>query len=123
LRRSELDFTEDQIAYEREREWLEGLAKYVELSIQLQAASNSSYTPAADIIGSPDFQRYEKTERYFSRQISEVTRMASQGGETRFYYTGFCIGLLLDELSPGWEEKAFSTGEYLEDLLATAVDK
>ena len=121
-RRDELGFSDLQIDYEREREWLEGLAKYAELSIQLQAAQDSSYSPALEVVSDPDFKDYKKTERYYSGQVSEVTRMASQGGETRFYYTGFCISLLLDDLSPGWKQQAFSSGNYLEDLLAKAVE-
>jgi len=120
-RRETLGFSEEHIAYEKEREWLEGLAKYAELALQLEASQNSDYAPAPQAINDPDFDNYSRTERYFSQQVTEVTRMASQGGETRFYYTGLCIGLLLDELAPDWKNQIFSSGVYLEDLLAVAI--
>ncbi len=47
--------------------------------------------------------------------------MTGQEGETRFYYTGFAQGVLLDRLDPDWKSQAFEPGVWLEDLLRQAV--
>jgi hypothetical protein len=37
------------------------------------------------------------------------------------YYTGMAQALLLDRLSPGWKDRAFEQGVWVEDLLRQAV--
>lgn len=111
------------VNYERQREWLEGLAKYVEVSIGRSAATTPGYTPLPVLSIDPDFGDYASRERFWSGQIDEVKRSAVREGETRFYYGGMAQAILLDRLMPGWKEQAFNQGVMLEDLLQEALDR
>jgi len=107
--------------YERQREWLEGLAKYAELVLQREAGRSADYAPLPAIEGDPDFHAYRTRERFWSQQLGEVRRMTNRSGEVRFYYSGMAQAVLLDRFAPGWKEQAWSEGIWLEDLLAEAV--
>lgn len=109
----------NQIDYERQREWLEGLAKYAELSLLRQAALTPAYHPV--LSGDPDFEDYQNSLRYFEQQKGEVKRTASREGETRFYYGGMAQALLLDRLLPNWKSLAMEADIWLDSLLSQAV--
>jgi len=49
-----------------------------------------------------------------------MKRMASDGDESRFYYTGMAQAVLLDRLDPDWKGRLFEPGVWLEDLLSDA---
>jgi hypothetical protein len=109
----------DLVGYEREREWLEGLAKYAELSISKAAASG--YTPSEGITYLSDFHHYANRPQFYEQQLEEVRRMDTYEGEVRFYYSGFAQAALLDRLLPGWKDKVFADGVYLDGLLSQAI--
>jgi hypothetical protein len=109
------------VDYERQREWLEGLAKYAELVIQREAERSPDYEPLPAIGDDPDFHAYRTRDRYWSQQLGEVRRMTNRTGEVRFYYSGMAQAVLLDRFSPGWKAQAWSQGVWLEDLLAQAI--
>jgi hypothetical protein len=120
-RRLRFKLGSELVDLEREREWLEGLAKYVELTSTRTAGQSSTYQPEAAILEDPDFESYQGSLRFYQGQIAEIRRMNGGRGETRFYYTGFAQGILLDWLDPGWKEKVLAEGAYLEDLLGQAL--
>jgi hypothetical protein len=120
-RRATYALPADLVDYERQREWLEGLAKYAELVLQREAGRSADYTPLPAIEGDPDFHAYRTRERFWSQQLGEVRRMTNRSGEVRFYYSGMAQAVLLDRFAPGWKEQAWSEGIWLEDLLAEAV--
>ena len=109
------------VDYERQREWLEGLAKYAELAIQREAGRSPRYTPLPAIGDDPDFRAYRTRERYWSQQLGEVRRMTNRSGETRFYHAGMAQAVLLDRFAPGWKAQAWSPDVWLEGLLAEAI--
>lgn len=109
------------VDYERQREWLEGLAKYAELVIQREAGRRPDYEPLPAIADDPDFHAYRTRDRYWSQQLGEVRRMTNRTGEVRFYYSGMAQAVLLDRFAPGWKAQAWSQGVWLEDLLAKAI--
>lgn len=119
-RRQEAGLTSAHIEFERQREWLEGLARYVELELWRQAAQ-SAYQPTAALRDDDDFEGYSQFASRWSQEVDQIGRMASDEGEGRFYYTGMAQAVLLDRLMPGWKETIFAEGVFLEDLLATAV--
>ena len=107
--------------YERQREWLEGLAKYAELTLQrwaYHAVRDATYTPLPALADDPDFGGYRTCERFWTGQLAEVPRTAGREGENRFYYAGFAQGVLLDRLLPDWKARAFDEGVWLEALVA-----
>jgi len=109
------------LAYERQLEWEEGLAKYSELTIWRAAYTTPCYQPLATLASDPDFKGYKTFEQRWSQEIDQMKRESASEGETRFYYTGMAQATLLDRLRPGWKAGALSDGVWLEDLLAEAV--
>ena len=109
------------IDFEREREWLEGLAKYAELEIGRVAEESPSYRPSDAIQANPDFNHYIGRGKFQANQMNELKRRTSQEGEIRFYYTGMAQAVLLDRLRPDWKRMAFGEGVYLEDILRGAI--
>ncbi len=109
--------------FERQREWLEGMAKYVELSIGLEATRTPSYAPVAALEDDPAFKTYTTRERYWSRQVGEIQRMQNRSGDVRFYYSGMAQAVLLDRLMPGWKARVWDEDVWLEDLFAEAVSR
>ena len=107
-------------AYEQQREWLEGLARYAELEIWRQADSGK-YVPIASTEALADFKAYAGFAKRWSQEINQMKRMADDEGDGRFYYSGMAQAFLLDRLLPGWKVRAFEDGVWLEDLLAEAV--
>jgi hypothetical protein len=113
-RRSRAGFDSTLLGYERELEWLEGLAEYAEIQFYELAASRPAqassvrFAPGLHPFLRWDFVRLEK-------------QLAAQGGELRFYLTGMAQARLLDRLSPGWKTKVPLGDVYLEDLLRAAV--
>jgi hypothetical protein len=114
--------TPAMVDFERQREWLEGLAKYVEVEIGLAAQDAADYAPIDAIQSDPDFNGYQTRHRYRQGQVGEVNRLSGRGGDTRFYYSGMAQAMLLDRLMPGWKEQAFEPEVMLEDLLRQAVE-
>jgi hypothetical protein len=112
----------DLVDFEKEREWLEGLAKYAELKIGRTAAETSTYHPLAAMDIDSDFNHYAGRAKFREDQLSELKRMTNNDGEVRFYYTGMAQAVVLDRLMPGWKSQAFEQDVYLEDLLRQAVE-
>lgn len=108
------------LAYERRLEWLEGLAKYVELSSWRQASS-PGYTPLPDLGADPDFENYDMFEQRWSQELRQMKGQTSRAGDGRFYYTGMAQAMLLDRLMSGWKTRILIEDVWLEGLLAEAV--
>lgn len=109
------------VNYERQQEWLEGLAKYAELSIGL-AAADPGYRPLPQALAEmPGFEGYGSYKAFYQAQLREVNRLSGRSGNTRFYYGGMAQAVLLDDLNPGWKLQAMSPGACLEDLLDQAL--
>lgn len=119
LRRINTALTAELIDYERQLEWEEGLAKYVELGIWETAYTSADYQPM--LTGDSDFKGYQTFPQRLKQEISQMKRQAGQTGETRFYYTGMAQARLLDGLLPVWKERVLNEGVWLEDLLEEAV--
>ncbi len=101
------------ISYERELEWLEGLAKYAEVRFYELAASRS---------GAAAYARYRSGHPFWLWDLARLRRnLGGQEGDLRFYLSGAAQAMLLDRLSPGWKAKAFEEKASLEDRLRTAV--
>jgi hypothetical protein len=121
-RRKDYDLTADMTDYERQREWLEGLAKYTELAIWRQAAQTPDYRPLEAVKQDPDFKDYATFDQRWSQETAQIKRMAGEGGDGRFYYSGMAQAFLLDELLPGWRGRILENGVFLEDLLRAATE-
>jgi hypothetical protein len=109
-RRNRASLSLELVDFERELEWLEGLASYVEIRSYELASSHAGEAPFADFKPSlplhlrMSFFRLEK-------------QMGSQKGDMRFYLSGMAQARLLDRLGTGWQARALGDRAYLEDLL------
>jgi hypothetical protein len=119
-RRESARLSPELVSYEQQREWLEGLARYAEIEIWRLAASGD-YTPIPDSAKLPDFENYTGFEASWAKEIGQISMMADDTGDGRFYYTGMAQAYLLDRLMPDWKQKAFDKSVWLEDLLAGAL--
>ena len=117
VRRYKFDLTPDQVDYERQREWLEGLAKYSELTLGRRAGQEAGYVPLPETVQDSDFNNYRNQERFWNEQLGEASGSSISAGETRFYYSGLVEAALLDRLMPGWKERILVSDLALEDLL------
>jgi hypothetical protein len=120
-RRIDHNLTPDLVSFETGTEWLEGLAKYIELGIW-EAAFNSPYyepLPATEI--DSDFKDYKSFNQRWKQEISQARRQATIQGDVRFYYTGMLQARLLDKLSPGWKSAVMEEDVSLEDLIRQAI--
>jgi hypothetical protein len=122
-RRRNNNFTANLSEFERQREWLEGLAKYAELAIGRTAASAPGYEPFPDLQEDPEFNGYRTRERFWSLQLDQVRQILNNEGTIWFYYSGFAQAVLLDRLLPGWKESAMAEGKAPEDLLREAISQ
>lgn len=120
-RRQSAGLSADLIAFERHREWVEGIGRYAELSVYRLGHSNSGYIPAEAILDDPAFHHYKKYNQRWNREVDQMKRMASDRNESRFYYTGMAQAVLLDRLDPDWKSRLCEPGIWLEDLLAEAL--
>ncbi len=121
-RRQNLGLSPALIAYEQQREWAEGLARYVELAIWRQAYLDKEYQPLSDALELADFNAYQGFPQRLAQELDQIPRMASAEGDGRFYYSGFAQAAMLDRLLPGWKERAMQEGVWLDDLLKEAAD-
>ena len=107
-RREAVQADADLLSFERDVEWLEGLAKYAEIR---------TYELVEGVT-------LEESKRLPFWQ-TDVRRLESTLGEAesdlRFYLSGMAMARLLDRLDPSWKGAALSDGVYLENLLRAAV--
>ncbi|WP_448335133.1 hypothetical protein [Bellilinea sp.] len=119
-RRTSSQLSNSLIEYERQREWLEGMAKYAELELG-KIAAQQDFQPLNESAKILNLENYSSRERFWHTQLSTMHK-TNMDGETLFYYSGFAQGVLLDYLMPGWKERALQ-GESLEELLAESIKK
>ncbi len=119
-RRQSAGLRPELIAYEQQREWLEGLARYAELEIW-QQGSLPGYEPLPATLSLPDFDRYQGFAARWRQELDQMPRMYNDEGDGHFYYSGMAQAYLLDRLQPGWKQRAFDDGVWLETLLAEAL--
>jgi hypothetical protein len=112
------------IRYENQREWVEGMARYTELESWRLAGSTTGYQPEDELQNDHKFKDYQTFSSRWNRELEQMTRMASDEGDGRFYYSGMAQAFLLDQLEPTWKQTLFADPSLnLEDLLRRALAK
>jgi hypothetical protein len=120
-RRVNMEMTPEVAAYEQSREWLEGLALYVEMET-FRLASGPDYTPTIGREEDPAFRDYGGFQRRWSDIYNRMRRVSNRS-DALFYSTGMAQALLLDSLSPGWKERTFEPDATLESLIEDALNE
>ena len=121
-RRTVINLPLDLIDYENQREWVEGMARYVELESWRLANTIESYRFDDSMQSDPYFKQYRSFSNRWNRELDQMKRMYDDEGDGRFYYSGMAQAYLLDRLSPGWKDRLFNDPTLnLEILLSQAV--
>jgi len=108
-RRGALPFNVVTAEYERQMEWLEGLAKYAEIRFYELAATRSK---------EPAFAAYRPGLAYWTWDFVRLEKqLGAQEGDLRFYLSGMAQARLLDRLAPDWKIRFFKDGGGTEDRL------
>ncbi len=108
-RREMFHFTEDLINFERELEWLEGLAKYAEIRFYELAAEESRESEEI---------QYRKGLPHWEMEFDRLReKLGKQKSDFRFYLSGMAQARALDLLYPEWKKNALQEDIFLEDLL------
>lgn len=121
-RRASANLTDEMVGLERKREWEEGFAKYVEMNTYSMAGNPRLYGSLSEIQDDPQFHNYRDRKQRWEYEVNQISTIARQNDEIRFYYSGWAQSELLDRLAPGWKARYFDGGVWLEDLLAGAVE-
>lgn len=121
-RREAAGLSDELLRYEQQREWVEGLARYVELELWQQAALDDTYTPVDALQVDGDFAGYNTFDKRWNQEVGQIGRMADDVGDGRFYYSGMAQAVILDHLLPGWKDQVWDANVFLDDLLAGVVD-
>ncbi|MFC2142645.1 hypothetical protein ACFLR7_06910 [Acidobacteriota bacterium] len=113
-RRSAASLAPELVDFERELEWLEGLAKYAEMRFAELCASDE---------GGPWFKDYRVVRNRTRVDFySRLKRLGEQKGDLRFYLSGAAQAMILDLISPEWKQDMLHQNNIcLEDLLQRAV--
>ena len=107
-RREQAGLSADLVQYEREREWLEGLAKYAELAMWQAASRAQGFSPAALPPGVEGVNGYRGFQNNWNEQARLLGQQATIEGDGRFYYSGWAQAVLLDRLSADWKTRPCS---------------
>ena len=122
VRRKTMQLSADLIRYENQREWVEGMARYAELETWRLAATDEQYQPLVDVHSDRKFKEYRSFAERWRRELDQISRMAEDEGDGRFYYSGMAQAYLLDQLHPSWKlTLAADPMLNLEDLLRQAL--
>jgi len=123
-RRTMMLLSPELIHYENQREWVEGMARYAELETWRLASQDSGYQPVVEMKIDRKFKEYTTFETRWSREVDQITRMAEDVGDGRFYYSGMAQAYLLDRLLPSWKSMLVENPMLnLEDLLKQALSE
>jgi hypothetical protein len=112
-RRRQANLNPELISYERELEWLEGLAKYAEVRFYELAKSRA---------GEPPYANYRTGHPFWPADLARLrTSLGGQREDLRFYLGGAAQALLLDRLFPDWKTTPIGEMTNLEDCLRASV--
>lgn len=109
------------VDYERQREWLEGLAKYAEIQIWLEAGRSETYSPVPAMDRVPDFDHYREAASHRQQEISQL-KSNLQFDDTIFYYSGWAQAELLDRLDADWKTGALEPGVFLDEMIRDQLE-
>jgi hypothetical protein len=119
-RRRGFSLDQAQLDFERQTEWLEGLAKYAELE-SWRLAATSGYRPLQEMQADPQFHAYSGYDSLWRTERMNMKIGLNMLGDMPFYYTGAMEARLLDAVRPAWKNGFAQSDRHLEELLAEAV--
>jgi hypothetical protein len=121
-RRERLLVDAGALAFERELEWLEGLAKYVELT-SWRLGAQPPYVSLPEISGEAQFHVYGGYDSRWKSELLATRLRVNLHGDLPFYYSGALQAMLLDDLAPAWKPGFLESDLALDDLLSRASER
>jgi hypothetical protein len=118
-RRARLDAA--TLAFERELEWLEGLAKYVELT-SWRLAAEPGYTPLPATRDDRQFHGYSGYEARWTSERMSMSWRVNLHGDLPFYGSGALQAMVLDLLEPSWKDGYLESELSLDERLGRALE-
>lgn len=113
-RRMKFSLSPELISFEKELEWLEGLAKYVEIKFHELAASETELS---------EFFEYKKGLPHWKIEFKRIKgRLGHKDGDYRFYLSGMAQARLLDRIRMDWKDLVMKGNFSLEELLWDSVN-
>lgn len=101
-------------AYERSQLWLQGLAKYAEMTFHRRAAAGT---------GAPEGWSYPEPPAHWRDDLRLLrSSLGETGPDRRFALGGLGIALALERLSPDWKPRLLPGDAAPGELLAAACD-
>lgn len=113
-RRKKFSLSPEQVSFETELEWLEGLAKYVEIKFYELAASHGDQS---------EFFEYKEGLPHWKMEFKKIKgRLGHKDGDYRFYLSGMAQARLLDRIRIDWKDILIKGNLSLEGLLKDSID-
>ncbi len=113
-RRKKFSLSPEQVSFETELEWLEGLAKYVEIKFYELAASETMPS---------EFFEYKEGLPHWKMEFKKIKgRLGHKDGDYRFYLSGMAQARLLDRIRIDWKDILIKGNLSLEGLLKDSID-
>ena len=114
--------------YFRYQTWKEGVARYTQVQVSLLAADLEDtgrfrrQPGFATLTGAMSYGRLWEEVTHTNYWLIRTSLGSEGGSPTSFYGIGHGLAELLDAVNPGWKERYFEDGVWLDDLFAEVMD-
>lgn len=110
--------------YSKFQEWNEGVAKYTEYRFAEHAAQ-TGYSPDPAFQSLPAYKGYANLWTAIYRDLPFLVKHTGRAAQDRnmFYHLGLGKALALDRVDPGWKSRYFLPEVWLDDLLASSIER
>jgi len=117
-----LKYGDDAYSYFRYQTWKEGVARYTEVHVALRAADlerRGRLRPVPGFASVPGAMSYQQLwDEVIRTNFWEIRPSVTEGADpSAFYGIGHGIAELLDQIHPGWRQRYFEEGVWLDDLV------
>lgn len=114
-RRKKSSLSQGMTGAEKRLEWLEGLAKYVEIR---------TYEIASEEKNNKLNYKYREGQPYWKQEFKRLEKSLGKiDGDFRFYLSGMAQARILDKLGYEWKETIMENDIYLEDIIREILSK
>jgi hypothetical protein len=101
------------VSFEKNMEWLEGLAKYTEINFYELSAHHK---PKSSLVF------FHDNPPYWNQDYTTLKKsLGKQYDDERFAISGMAQAEILDKISPGWKKEILQDSVYTEDILSKAI--
>ena len=123
-----LKYGDDAYNYFRYQTWKEGVARYTQVQVSLLAADLEDtgrfhrQPGFATLTGAMSYGRLWEEVTHTNYWLIRTSLGSEGGSPTSFYGIGHGLAEMLDAVNPGWKERYFEDGVWLDTLFAEVMD-